>query len=52
MNKNTLNLVFIYLNIDEYYKLKDEFKLSIVHYCKNVKRINNVPDVNILKLPV
>lgn len=39
MNKDTLNIVFLHLNIDEYYKIIDVFKLSVVYYCKNVEVI-------------
>ena len=39
MLKDIFNIVFSYLDIDEYYKIKDDFKLSVVYYCKNVKEI-------------
>ena len=36
MNKGILNIIFCYFDIDEYYKIKDEFKLSVQSYCTNV----------------
>ena len=39
MIKDVLNIVYLYLNIDKYYKIKDKFQLCVTHYCKNVKNI-------------
>ena len=39
MIKDTLSIVFIYLDIDEYYKIKDDFNLSVQFFCKNTKDI-------------
>ena len=39
MIKNILNIVCLYLDINEYYAIKDDLKLSVSYYCKNVKLI-------------
>ena len=39
MISNLLHIIGLYLDIDEFYKIKDEIKLSVVYYCKNVKDI-------------
>ena len=36
MDKDTFSIICLYLEIDQYYKLKKKFNLSILNYCRNV----------------
>lgn len=39
MLKDILDIVFLYLDMDTYYKIKDQFNLSVIYHCKNIKDI-------------
>ena len=36
MDKDTLSIVFLYVEINQYYKLKKKYNLDVLNYCKNV----------------
>ena len=39
MIRDILELIFLYVDIDQYYLLKDEYNLDVLHYCNNVDLI-------------
>ena len=45
MTKDVLGLIHLYLDLNNYYKLKDELHLSVQYYCQNVE-ICTPKDIN------